>query len=377
MNQENRLREEVPVVVADRAAGMLRKRCEELGGATSVRIDINETKSNTFNCELCFALDSDLGSYQLFLSNEVPLAVKLDDIPVVNGMKLVYFDGSLNVTQGDCSRKPSIKNIARTISVHSVLDEKTNPGGQNYYTPGETQEERNRSNQVQTTLLRIGRFLDSENGLFCVPRFFRRMCLETIHNESASFLDRYCTNHLQFVVDYIEPLAKEPTEGGNPEFQVTCRALSDAPDMEAVADVLKLDRPAEFDPMLWLGWAVSQFDIPANCLYCAANFLVVPPLVETLPKSIEGVVRALVAASLTKLSRPESAVEVIESFLLLTPNDYQSIEMIHAAIQRSPLAQLELMPRTKMIEVLAEGHRLTNNPDRANVIVEACNQLFS
>ena len=368
MNQENQINEGVPVVVADRAAGVLRKRCNELDGAVSVRIDIDETTSATFNCEFCFALDSDLGSYQLFLSNEVPLAVKLKDIPVVLGMKLVYFDGSLNVSQGDCSRKPNIKNNARTISVHSVLDEKVNPGGQNYYTPSETKEERIRSNRVQTALLRVGQFLDSESGLYCVPRFFRSMCLGTLHNESSSFLDRYCTEHLQFVADYVEPLAKDPTEGGNPEFQVTCSALTDAPDMEAVADVLGFDRPNELDPMLWLGWAVDQIDIPANCLYCAANFLVVPPLVGTIPKSVEGVVRALIASSLTKLSRPKSAIDVVESFLLLTPNDYRSIVIMQAAIRRSPLAQLELMPRSKMIEALAEGLRMTSEQDRETIL---------
>ena len=108
------------------------------------------------------------------------------------------------------------------------------------------------------------------------------------------------------------------------------------------------------DPTMWLAWAEQSSD-PACCLYCAGNFMAIPPIAGEVPPAIDGQVKALAAASLLALQRPAWAVEIIETFLGLSLSHYQSESAMQEALERSRLRDLDSILQVKMIATLVDA----------------------
>ena len=391
MEREHRTDSDAPIDIGARAANVLRKRVEELKAEHQAeivaRVEVRDVTPNSFNCEIRFETVTDPCQDHLFWRNGVRLAVSSDHVTIVRGMKLVYYDGILNVRQCDCLRKPHVKSYARTISVHSVMDEKVNPDGHMYYTSGETDDERRKGNQIRepveppksASLTQVEQLLDCEGGLTCLPRFFREQCFRTVRRESDSFLDRYYNEQLALIKTHIEPLARDDADGGHPGFYEVCMMLVDSPNLGALALTIGFDQPNKFDPTLWLTWAVQRHDDPATCLYCTANFLAVPPFAGDVPQAVDGAVKALLGMSLLALEKPTSALQIIEAFLGLSVEDYCSLPTMQGALNRSGLDQLEAMPRMKMIETLADALRLVQQRGaaQAKLVLQASGAMLS
>ncbi len=196
------------------------------------------------------------------------------------------------------------------------------------------------------------RLLDDETGLRCLPRFWKRMCLDMATGIGDEVWPDWL-KRLSVLVRHVEPLANGPH--ASPHFSDLCCGLADAGDLAEVAARLGLEVPERPDWLTWLRWADRLQLQSAPCLYCLACFWALPLPGGAVPPDIEAVCRILTASALNILGHRDWAAMVLESHLRLSPDDYADHDTLRTALQRSALNELEANNRATFLRVLADA----------------------
>ena len=278
-------------------------------------------------------------------------------------LRFLKLEGVCTCTSMKDADSDAKKITANGDHIHNIVEESPDLRGQNNVVRFPVKK------MKPHALKRVIRLLDIKDGLIYIPRFFRQELLMRLQYEDDDFLKIYENIHLKFLEQYVEPLTTDDIERGHVGFLKMSNMLIDAGNIGNVAQMLGFDHPGEFEPILWLAWAIERVNDPVTCLYCVANFIAVPPYVE-MPQRVEGAVRTLVAMSLSTLDRNLPAISIIEDFLSITLHSYRSDERMYETLANSPLGNLEIIPRTNMIKTLivALGSIPTRGVDQADVV---------
>ncbi len=210
----------------------------------------------------------------------------------------------------------------------------------------------------------IHRLLDPEDGLRCLPAFWSEFCLQFAQSRSPRDQQCYLDEHLRVLLRYVEPLADE-LAGPNP-FAPLCDTLRTARSFEEIAQQLHLPPPLQLDTFAWMPWVVQTQMHPILCLYAAAAQLAFPVVNEETPDRLRGAPLLFIANAFPMLGLCDWSIELGESYLGLSSDDYVSPTRMRAALDRSSrLAELEANNRATFLIVLAEALRAVQGRGRA------------
>ena len=369
------------IIVRPRAAARIPEFAAESGGDenTLIRLRVTEHDSSSLAYTMRFESSADNDDV-VFSTSGLTFCVDSASALLLDGIEISYYDGAARIEQGTNPRKPAFDpslGILATITVHclspdqlwesgQVVSAGPSHSGSDFHPNGQQspnaptrnsatasgvltpQPSRDNSDAAEN----LRRLLDSELGLNCLAKFWKQQVWRVTRRESDDFITQYIEKHLEFLTRFIEPLTQLATQDTCDEFLSLCNEMSPAPNLSYVSMRFGFSAVDEEDVTLWLNWAGNLESDPAKCLYCVAGFVSVPPFAGIQPVMFSAVISGLAASSLLALGNPRLSSEVIEHFLELAEQDYNSADSLRTALKRSPLSKVESPQRHMLLEVL-------------------------
>jgi hypothetical protein len=180
----------------------------------------------------------------------------------------------------------------------------------------------------------VRQLLDCETGLRCLPRFWKRLVLESLKDRSQlELVWHILRRRLMLLQQFLEPLASNSPPGSTTAFAGFCKRMADARNLQDLARRLRCPPSTRKSPWIWVEWSEALQENVLASLYCVACYWSFPSLPSNDVFLLDAIAMYLTARPLDVLGRPDLAVGLLEGWLELSGSDYASPEVMKWRLQ--------------------------------------------